>query len=88
MTSEHWTALGALADVALAGVALYVTALHLIAHAEDRKRRHAQTAELRDKFGHYADTLRKNASLSSPGKLAIIALATIAKIAASLAKLG
>lgn len=88
MPSIDWTVIGALADIALAGIALYVTALHLVAHTEDRRQRLAKTEELRDKFGQYADNLRKFASLSNPALLGIIALATVAKIAASLAKLG
>lgn len=87
MTADHWIRVGAIADIALAGVALYVTALHLKAHAEDKKQQSAPTADRRERHRLSAETIRKYASLSTRPKLAIIALATLAKIAASLAKL-
>jgi hypothetical protein len=88
MPAIDWTVIGALADIALAGVALYVTALHMVAHADDKRQLHGQTEAIRERYKDSAETLRKYASLSSPVKLSIIAIATVAKIAASLAKLG
>jgi hypothetical protein len=87
MNAEGWIEVGAIADIVLAGVALYVTALHLTAHAHDKRQQNAQSEDTRERHKLSAETFRKYASLSTRPKLAIIALATLAKIAASVAKL-
>ncbi len=86
MTPEIWARIGAGSEVVLASGAIYVTALHLIAHLEDRQQEKAKTDTIKNKHKGYADTLRKYASLSTPFKLTVIFLATLAKLLSSLVK--
>jgi hypothetical protein len=87
MTTEMWTAIGAASDAMLAAGAIYVTQFHLRAHIEDRRQEKAINPDIKNKHKGHAETLRKYASLSDPIKLAIILVATLAKLAASLVKM-